>query len=81
MATVNISPTWMHNWSSFWTSRTTSSQAAGSKSITVRAIRRVPGVEAAGPIYTSTTEIVSSVEPLKISLLATDPRLPACHPC
>ena len=30
------------------------------ESITVRAIRRVDGVEAAGPIYTSVTEIVSS---------------------
>src|SRR5512144_1093489 len=30
------------------------------ESITVRAIRRVEGVDAAGPIYASTTEIVSS---------------------
>ncbi len=46
------------------------------EAITVRAIRRVEGVEAAGPIYTSTTEIVSSTVPLKVSLLAADPDQP-----
>ena len=40
--------------------------------ITVRAIRRVEGVDAAGPIYTSVTQIVSSAQPLKVSLLAAD---------
>src|SRR5512135_1698157 len=44
--------------------------------ITVRAIRRVDGVAAAGPIYTSVTEIVSAGKPLKVSLLAADPGLP-----
>src|SRR5512142_1706299 len=43
------------------------------ESITVRAIRRVDGVDAAGPIFTSTTEIVSTAAPLKVSLLAADP--------
>ncbi len=47
---------------------------------TVRAIRRVDGVEAAGPIYTSTTEIVSSARPLKVSLLAADPNQPGMPP-
>src|SRR5512143_53810 len=40
--------------------------------ITVRAIRRVEGVDAAGPIFTSVTEIASSGKPLKVSLLAAE---------
>lgn len=47
---------------------------------TARAVRRVEGVKNAGPIYTSTTEIVSSDDPLKVSLLAAEaghPGLPA----
>lgn len=47
---------------------------------TARAIRRVDGVADAGPIFTSSTEIVSLVEPLKVSLLAAEagrPGMPA----
>ena len=43
---------------------------------TIRSVRRVDGVADAGPIYTSSTEIVSLDEPLKVSLLAAD----AGHP-
>ena len=39
---------------------------------TVRAVRRVEGVADAGPIYTSSTEIVSLDEPLKVSMLAAE---------
>jgi putative ABC transport system permease protein len=39
---------------------------------TDRAVRRVEGVTDAGPIYTSTTEIVSLGEPLRVSLLGAD---------
>ena len=39
---------------------------------TARAARRVDGVAEAGPIYTSSTEIVSLAEPLKVSLLAAE---------
>jgi putative ABC transport system permease protein len=39
---------------------------------TVRTVRRVDGVADAGPIYTSSTEIVSSEKPLKVSLLAAE---------
>lgn len=39
---------------------------------TDRSVRRVDGVADAGPIYTSSTEIVSLEEPLKVSLLAAD---------
>lgn len=39
---------------------------------TARAVRRVEGVADAGPIYTSTTEIVSLAEPLKVSMLAAE---------
>ena len=39
---------------------------------TVRAVRRVDGVADAGPIYTSSTEIVSLEEPLKVSMLAAE---------
>jgi putative ABC transport system permease protein len=47
---------------------------------TARAIRRVDGVANAGPIYTSSTEIVSLDEPLKVSMLAAEagqPGMPA----
>jgi len=47
---------------------------------TIRAIRRVEGVEVAGPIYTSTSEIVSLEEPLKISILAAEPDRPGMPP-
>jgi putative ABC transport system permease protein len=40
---------------------------------TVRAVRRVDGVADAGPIYTATTQIVSTQFPLKVSLLGVDP--------
>jgi hemin transport system permease protein len=50
------------------------------QSTTVRTIRRVPGVDAAGPIYTSVTEIVSAGKPLKVSLLAADPDEPGMPP-
>ena len=50
------------------------------ESSTVRAIRRVDGVEAAGPIYVSVTEIVSTEKPLKVSLLAADPDGPGMPP-
>ena len=43
---------------------------------TIRAVRRVEGVADAGPIYTSTSEIVSLGEPLKISLLSAEPDRP-----
>ncbi len=46
------------------------------ESSTVRALRRVDAVEAAGPIYTSVTEIVSSAKPLKVSVLAAEPGEP-----
>src|SRR5689334_11112599 len=39
---------------------------------TAHTIRRVDGVEDAGPIYTSSTQIVSLKEPLKVSLLAAE---------
>lgn len=39
---------------------------------TDRSVRRVDGVADAGPIYTSSTEIVSLDEPLKVSLLAAE---------
>ncbi len=47
---------------------------------TVKAVRRVEGVADAGPIYTSTTEIVSLPEPLKVSMLGAEagkPGMPA----
>lgn len=43
---------------------------------TLRAVRRLDGVEAAGPVHAATTDIVSTVKPLKVSLLAVDPGLP-----
>jgi putative ABC transport system permease protein len=39
---------------------------------TARSVRRVDGVADAGPIYTSTTQIVSLEEPLKVSLLGAE---------
>ncbi len=39
---------------------------------TVKAVRRVEGVEDAGPVYTSTTEIVSLPESLKVSMLGAE---------
>ena len=39
---------------------------------TVRAVRRVEEVADAGPIYTSTTQIVSTQNPLKVSLLGAE---------
>ena len=39
---------------------------------TARAVRRVDGVADAGPIYTSSAEIVSLAEPLKVSMLAAE---------
>jgi putative ABC transport system permease protein len=47
---------------------------------TVRAVRRVDGVADAGAIYTSTSEIVSLPEPLKISFLAAEPGRPGMPP-
>jgi len=47
---------------------------------TVNQIRRVDGVAAAGPIYTSTTEIETPKVPLKVSLLAALPGQPGMPP-
>jgi len=47
---------------------------------TIRSVRRVDGVAEAGPIYTSTTEIVSLDEPLKVSLLAAEAGHPGMPP-
>jgi putative ABC transport system permease protein len=47
---------------------------------TVRSVRRVDGVADAGPIYTSSAEIVSLDEPLKVSMLAAEPGV-AGHAC
>lgn len=44
--------------------------------VTLRAVRRVDGVAAAGPVHASTTEIVSTRKPVKVSLLAADPGMP-----
>ena len=43
---------------------------------TVKSVRRVDGVADAGAIYTSTTEIVSLPEPLKVSMLGAEPGKP-----
>lgn len=43
---------------------------------TVKAVRRVDGVADAGAIYTSSTEIVSLEEPLKVSMLGAEPGRP-----
>ena len=45
-----------------------------------RTLRRVDGVADAGPIYTSTTEIVSTEEPLKVSLLGVEADRPGMPP-
>jgi putative ABC transport system permease protein len=47
---------------------------------TIRSVRRVDGVADAGPIYTSSTEIVSLDEPLKVSMLAAEPGKPGMPP-
>lgn len=47
---------------------------------TARSVRRVDGVADAGPIYTSTTEIVSLEEPLKVSMLGAEPGRPGMPP-
>jgi putative ABC transport system permease protein len=47
---------------------------------TARSIRRVDGVADAGPIYTSSTEIVSLAEPLKVSMLAAEAGRPGMPP-
>jgi len=47
---------------------------------TIRAVRRVEGVADAGPIYTSTSQIVSLDEPLKISMLAVEADRPGMPP-
>ncbi len=47
---------------------------------TIRAVRRVDGVENAGEIYTATSEIVSLDEPLKVSFLAAEPDRPGMPP-
>lgn len=47
---------------------------------TVKSVRRVDGVEDAGAIYTSTTEIVSLPEPLKVSMLGAEPGRPGMPP-
>lgn len=47
---------------------------------TIRAVRRVAGVADAGEVYTSTSEIVSLPEPLKISMLAAQPGKPGMPP-
>ena len=47
---------------------------------TIRSVRRVDGVADAGPIYTSSTEIVSLDEPLKISMLAAEAGRPGMPP-
>jgi putative ABC transport system permease protein len=46
----------------------------------LRAVRRVVGLGHAGPVYTSTTEIVSTDPPLKVSLLAAEPGYPGMPP-
>jgi putative ABC transport system permease protein len=47
---------------------------------TVDAVRRTEGVADAGPIYTSSTEIVSLPEPLKVSLLGVEAGRPGMPP-
>lgn len=43
---------------------------------TLRAVKRVEGVAAAGPVHVAASEIVSTPKPIKISLLAADPSAP-----
>ncbi len=50
------------------------------ESNTVKSVRRVEGVADAGPIYTSNSEIVSLVEPLKISILGVEAERPGMPP-
>ncbi len=47
---------------------------------TVKSIRRVEGVQDAGPIYTSNTQIISLPEPLKISMLGAEADQPGMPP-
>lgn len=47
---------------------------------TVKSIRRIEGVDDAGAIYTSNTEIVSLAEPLKVSMLGVEPGRPGMPP-
>jgi putative ABC transport system permease protein len=47
---------------------------------TLKSVRRVEGVADAGPIYTSSTEIVSLDEPLKVSMLGVEPGKPGMPP-
>jgi putative ABC transport system permease protein len=47
---------------------------------TARTVRRVDGVVAAGPIYTSSTEIVSTKERLKVSMLGVEAGRPGMPP-
>jgi putative ABC transport system permease protein len=47
---------------------------------TVKSVRRVEGVQEAGPIYTSNTQIVSLPEPLKISMLGAEAEQPGMPP-
>ena len=47
---------------------------------TVKAVRRVDGVADAGAIYTSSTEIISLEEPLKVSMLGAEPGRPGMPP-
>lgn len=47
---------------------------------TIKSVRRVEGVVDAGPIYTSSTEIVSLAEPLKVSMLGVEPGKPGMPP-
>ncbi len=47
---------------------------------TIRTLRRVDGVADAGPIYTSSTEIVSAEKPLKVSLLGAEAGQPGMPP-
>ncbi len=47
---------------------------------TVNQVRRIDGIKAAGPIYTSTTEIESGKKPLKVSLLAAEAGQPGMPP-
>ena len=47
---------------------------------TVKSVRRVEGVQDAGPIYTSNTQIVSLPEPLKVSMLGVEAERPGMPP-
>jgi putative ABC transport system permease protein len=47
---------------------------------TVKSIRRVEGVEDAGPIHTSNSQIVSLPEPLKVSILGVEAERPGMPP-